>query len=272
TALCYYNYKDPHWNNMADSNGCSAGNCLEEAILQGFFELVERDSVAIWWYNRLSRPAVDLDSFSLPYISTLQNEYKKVNRELWALDITTDFGIPTFAAISKINDGGEEMILFGFGAHFDAKVALLRAFTELNQVTSNSSFWEETDTVHDKQEQTDKEILRNWLKNATVENQPYLRKNGPLKEAKEYLPWESSDLLEEILRCQKMVEELGMEFLVLDQTRPDIGLSVVRVIVPGLRHFWTRFAPGRLYDVPVKMGWLSKPNAESELNPISMFL
>jgi ribosomal protein S12 methylthiotransferase accessory factor len=35
---------------------------LEEAIVQGFFELVERDSTAIWWYNRLRRPAIRLDN------------------------------------------------------------------------------------------------------------------------------------------------------------------------------------------------------------------
>jgi len=58
-----------------------------------------------------------------------------------------------------------------------------------------------------------------------------------------------------------------MEFLVLDQTRPDIGMPVVRVIVPGLRHFWPRFAPGRLYDVPVRMGHRDRPLAESDLNP-----
>jgi ribosomal protein S12 methylthiotransferase accessory factor len=41
----------------ADSNGNAAGNTLEEAtILQGFVELIERDSVALWWYNRLRRP------------------------------------------------------------------------------------------------------------------------------------------------------------------------------------------------------------------------
>ena len=58
-----------------------------------------------------------------------------------------------------------------------------------------------------------------------------------------------------------------MEFLVLDQTRPDIGMPVVRVIVPGLRHFWARFAPGRLYDVPVGMGRRKRPLSEADLNP-----
>jgi hypothetical protein len=53
---------------------------------------------------------------------------------------------------------------------------------------------------------------------------------------------------------------------VLDQTRPDTGLHVVKVFVPGLRHFWPRLAPGRLYDVPVGMGWLAKPLTEDQLN------
>jgi ribosomal protein S12 methylthiotransferase accessory factor len=59
--------------------------------------------------------------------------------------------------------------------------------------------------------------------------------------------------------------------LVLDQTRPDVEMPVAKVIVPGLRHFWARFAPGRLYEVPVAMGWLERPTTEEELNPIPIF-
>ncbi len=70
----------------------------------------------------------------------------------------------------------------------------------------------------------------------------------------------------------EIAAQQGMETLVLDQTRPDIGMNVVKVIVPGLRHFWPQLGAGRLYDVPVKMGWLSAPLTEEELNPIPMFL
>jgi ribosomal protein S12 methylthiotransferase accessory factor len=63
-----------------------------------------------------------------------------------------------------------------------------------------------------------------------------------------------------------------MEILVLDQTRPDIDLPVVKVIVPGMRHFWARFAPGRLFDVPVRMGRQSTPTQYADLNPYPMFL
>jgi ribosomal protein S12 methylthiotransferase accessory factor len=59
---------------------------------------------------------------------------------------------------------------------------------------------------------------------------------------------------------------------VLDQTRPDIGLPVAKVIVPGMRHFWARLGPGRLFDVPVEMGWLPAPLREDDLNPVAMFI
>ena len=71
-----------------------------------------------------------------------------------------------------------------------------------------------------------------------------------------------------ILIVTHQAERTGLDFLVLDQTRTDIEAPVVRVIVPGLRHFYRRFAPGRLYDVPVKLGWLERPRPEDELNPI----
>ena len=62
-----------------------------------------------------------------------------------------------------------------------------------------------------------------------------------------------------------------MDLLVLDQTRPDIGLNVVKVIVPQLCHFWRRLGKERLYDLPVKMGWLPRRLTEGELNPFSVF-
>jgi oxazoline/thiazoline synthase len=76
------------------------------------------------------------------------------------------------------------------------------------------------------------------------------------------------DTREQVMACVNLVKQAGLDFLVLDQTRPDIEVPVVRVIVPGLRHFYRRFAPGRLYDVPVKLRWRDRPMPESELNPV----
>ena len=75
------------------------------------------------------------------------------------------------------------------------------------------------------------------------------------------------DKRDQVTACVGLAKRAGLDFLVLDQTRPDIEVPVVRVIVPGLRHFYRRFAPGRLYDVPVKLGLLDRPRLENELTP-----
>ena len=64
-------------------NGCAAGNTLEEAIVQGFLELVERDAYAIWWYNRLQRPELDLGQFDDFYVRDLQKQLAHTGRRLW---------------------------------------------------------------------------------------------------------------------------------------------------------------------------------------------
>jgi ribosomal protein S12 methylthiotransferase accessory factor len=77
----------------------------------------------------------------------------------------------------------------------------------------------------------------------------------------------SGDIAVALETCMNAIEQQGIELLVLDQTRPDIGLPVVKVLAPGLRHFWPRFGPGRLYDVPVALGRLERARGEHELNP-----
>ncbi len=273
TAYCYFAYPgiDQEPDCSSCSNGNAAGNTREEAILQGFLELVERDSVAIWWYNRLIRPKVDLDSFDDLYLLRVRGYLANLGRELWVLDLTSDLGIPVFAALSRCVDQRIEKILFGFGAHFDPKLAVLRAVSELMQM---SAWLFEIDRPGTSSNTIDDPETLHWLETATLISQPYLAPDTVAlnKKASDFSRAWTDDLLDDVLACQSIVEQHGMEMLVLDQTRRDIGLPVVKVIVPGLRHFWARFGSGRLYDVPVQMGWLSKPLKEEQLNPIPLFV
>ena len=76
------------------------------------------------------------------------------------------------------------------------------------------------------------------------------------------------DASEQVNACVRLAKQASLDFLVLDQACPDSEVSVVRVIVPGLRHFYRRFGRGRLYDVPIKLGLRDRPLKENELNPI----
>lgn len=272
TAYLYYGYplEKGEIHSWADSNGNAAGASLEDAVLQGFLELVERESVAYWWYNRLRRPAVDMHSFGDTWLDRCMEFYGSVGRDIWALDLTADFGIPAFTVISRRTDKPVEDILMAFGAHYDPHVAMLRAMTELNQfitavldVRPDGSGY----AYHD-------EFQLAWWHQATVREHEYLLPDPgqPARRLADFDYRPRADLLDDVLDAQRQVEERGLEMLVLDQTRPDIGLPVVKVIVPGMRHFWTRFGPGRLYDVPVTLGWLTAPTPEDQLNPVPMFL
>ena len=253
-----------------DSNGCAAGNTLEEAILQGFLELVERDAFACWWYNRARVPEVDLESFGDPFLSASREYYARVNRDVWMLDVTHDLGIPVFIGVSQRKDKDSEDILYSAGSHLDPKIAALRAMCELNQyldgvkaanADGTGYMYDDPETVH-------------WWMTAKLEDHPYLMPapGAPLRGAADYPLTDTEDARDDVEFCRKLVEGKGMEFLVLDQTRPDLGIPVAKVIVPGMRHFWARFAPGRIYDVPVEVGWLERPLAETELNPTHVFI
>jgi bacteriocin biosynthesis cyclodehydratase domain-containing protein len=255
TGLLYFFYGAGY---QADSNGCAAGNTLEEAIVQGFLELVERDAYAIWWYNRLQRRELHLDQFDDSYIRDLQTQLAEAGRRLWVLDVGSDLAIPAFVAITHWIQNGRENIQFGSGAHFDARIALLRAVTELNQFLSIGLMGGGTGE-------------RSSLDGSTpfrLQDHPFLTpSDNPTIRLSADSKFGRLNSHEQAIACVRAAKQAGLDFLVLNQTRPDIDVPVVRVIVPGLRHFYRRFAPGRLYDVPVKLGLRGRPLREEELNP-----
>jgi oxazoline/thiazoline synthase len=258
TSLMYFFYEGPGQMH-ADSNGCAAGNTLEEAIVQGFLELVERDSYAIWWYNRLQLAELDISQLDDAYVRELRTQLAETGRKLWVLDITHDLGIPSYVALSHSQENGEDFVEFGSGSHFDARIALLRALTELNQFLSIGLMG-----MRD-QGSLSEDGTGPWR----LDEHPYLLPNGrPSSQADFGSKFGVLDKREQVMACVNLAKREGLDFLALDQTRPDIEVPVARVIVPGLRHFYRRFAPGRLYDVPVKLGWIDRSVRESDLNPL----
>jgi ribosomal protein S12 methylthiotransferase accessory factor len=204
-------------------------------------------------------PEIDLKQFDDSYIRDLQTQLADSGRRLWVLDVTSDLGVPTFVAILHWMQNGQENIEFGSGAHFDNRIAVLRALTELNQFLSiglmgggsgEKSSLDGTTPLYLKEHPF---LVPNGK---PAMNPRALAKFGPLDNTRE-----------QVDACVNIASRAGLDFLVLNQTRPDVGVPVVRVIAPGLRHFYRRFAPGRLYDVPIKLGLLDRPLLENELTP-----
>ncbi|MEO8903484.1 MAG: TOMM precursor leader peptide-binding protein [Polyangiaceae bacterium] len=235
-------------------NGVAAGTCLEEAVLQGLLELVERDAAAIWWYNELPRPAVDLQSFGEPYFQALVDDYTRLGWKVWVLDLTHDLDIPSAVAIAQ--DLAADRFSIGFGCHLEPRLAVQRALTELNQVFDSAGTrkapWD-----------LDRLVSRRYL---------FPDRDVPLVQAAQFPRAEHADLAADIEHCVRRLSRAGLEVVVADKTRPDLGICVAQVMVPGLRHFWPRFAPGRLYEVPQQLGWSERRRSEPELNRVPLFV
>ena len=234
---------------IADSNGCAAGLTMGDAIVRGFLELVERDACAIWWYNRLRRPEIDTNSFDDPYFAATRDALREHGRTLKVFDLTHDLGIPVVAAVSWRTSDAKGLRL-GLGARFDHCGAITQALGELNQLVFANDESVTSDPVPDH------------LSAATS-----VPRILPGRSGKPSLT-EDSSFLE---FCVEHLGQRGLEMLVLDQTEPKAQSRVARVVVPGLRCTGARFAPGRLYDVPVALGWRQDAAAQREFESAPAF-
>ncbi|CAN5898172.1 TOMM precursor leader peptide-binding protein [soil metagenome] len=270
TRFCYYEYVDAEAcggtdNRFCDanSNGCASGSTIEEAILQGFLELVERDACALWWYNRLERPAFDLQALDNAFVRRVEAYCARQKRGLHVIDVTTDFGIPAAIAISFNRDDGAGIVL-GLGAHLDVDVAISRAVAELNQMLGLEAG---ALPRRPPSAEAEESPLLKWTRTHTLQTEPYCRPAG-LVSARRYAKPRLDDLKQAVEHCARIVADRGHEMIVLDCSRSEIDFAVARVTVPGMRHFWARLGDGRLYRTPVERGWLDRALREDELNPV----
>jgi ribosomal protein S12 methylthiotransferase accessory factor len=261
-GACFLRYAPPEpriiFPNL--TTGYAAAPTADEATLRGFLELVEHDAIALWWFNRCRRPAIDIDNINDDDLNRARAYLNGRGRSFHVLDITTDFGIPVVVAVSATVEG--EAILFGMAADFDLLHAVKRAVAELFQLLGPGHYWSRSSMLEHYQLPTDRQA---WVFGANLENQQYVLPEGvsscvpapPLAHS-------VSDRLEQCIRAAARV---GTEILVCDVTRPDVGTPVVKVIAPGLRTSWAQLGPGRLYKAPVALGWQARVLAEEELNP-----
>lgn len=260
TAYLYHDYPvDPDRPVcITDSSGCAAGRTIAGAALCGLLELVERDSVALWWYRRAPRRAIDLESLDDAHYRELSDHYRAMGREYWVLDVTSDLAIPACVAVTRCTSGSERVLL-GCAADLDPHAAVARAVQEMHQMVVTLATVLDTGLVAPE--------LAKWLTEGRVTDERFLAPSAAAAIEIDAPAVRLTGDVADFDRARHAVERCGLEVLVLDQSRPDVGLPVVRVIAPGLRHLRPRFAPGRLFDAPVAAGGLCDTNDESQLNP-----
>ena len=239
---------------ICDSNGLAAGTTRPEAERAAVLELVERDAVAIWWYNRCPRPPVPLATLDTAGGAALRRWFERRDRQTHLLDLTHDLRIPVVAAISADPSGGN--IAYGFAAKMHVAEAAVSATLEMMQCEISLRLAAQREALVGAAEGPAGRYLT-WSRSAEFGRLPHLLPDPDAPRTGPGPP--DADPV-------TVVAQRGPHpvlFVGLDQ--PDDPLRVVRAIVPGLRPWRPRFAPGRLFDVPQALGWPHTPIDETKV-------
>lgn len=213
------------------TNGLASGGTLAEATLQALFEAVERDAVARWHASAFAARAagcVDPASVAGPASRWLLERFAAAGVAVQIWDATTAIGLPVFVALAAEADGvaGVEPEL-GAGCHIAADVALARALAEAAQARLTRISGARDDFPPDS-----------FAPAARAERHAAaqrLRRMRPARPMRDDRGGDSTEAeLEEALR--RLAAAGHAQVARVDLTRPDIGIAVARVIVPGLHN------------------------------------
>ena len=264
-ALFRYTPSPPAINPFSyfHTNGLASGNVMEEAVCHALCEVIERDAMSLADLRASAIPFhilrtivhslnaaafsvspilsdrfvddpsifpdVDIEEINFEPVKSLVEKFRQAGISLMVKDITSDIGIPTFNASSVewiSHDYG--YLAEGHGTHPDARIALLRAITEVSQTRAANIQGARDDLRKIKYNDENTDDRRAWQ---------FLRSTKKIKFS-EVPTFFNEDILDDINLILYRLKNVGLnQVIIVDLTNQDIGIPVVRAIVPGLETF-----------------------------------
>jgi len=264
------------------STGAACGNTIEEAILSGIYEVVERDAFMIWWLNKLKMPRIDLSTVKNRENTELIAFFSTNEFQLEVVNITTDIKIPTFVSMLINKMGNEPLFILSANTCLDPNMCLLGAMEELFQGYNSVmrtfkeyknypyiSQFNDVKTSNDhillytrKEPILNLDFVLNFVENAYIQDFNEIENNS------------SENVLGDIKTCVEIFKKKDIDILIVDITKSDVaeaGFSVVKVIIPGMQplnidHNYPYLGIKRLYEVPKILGYTQHTTREDDLN------
>ena len=208
----------------SDSNGIASGNNLEEAIFHGIMEVIERDALSYVEIKKDAgkRIAIEEDD---GLIFELKERFNSQGIETYFWYIPTDVGFPTVALALDSPEKNPNLLVYGAGTHSDPKIAAIRAITEAAQSRLMQIVKGSGSTPVDYEIM--KRMNRHWFETKDRDRDKEAVKLSELPAlATDTIDGDIKIALEQLRAIEKRV-------IVVDLTRKEIGIPVVRVIIPG---------------------------------------
>ena len=214
----------------SNTNGLASGNILEEAILHGIFEVIERDAWSIFELTHKNYSQISLDTIKSDIINESIEKFTSKGINIKLMDFTADIKIPTIAASADdtvTKDAG--LLTLGIGTHLDPEVAILRALTEVAQSRATQINGAREDTVRaDFAREAGYERMKRINKFYFKQEEEQINLADIENKSTTSI---SKDL--DIVKDELISNDIK-HILYHDLTRPELDVSVVRVIIPEM--------------------------------------
>jgi YcaO-like protein with predicted kinase domain len=217
----------------ASSIGLAGGNHLAEAASHAICEVVEWEA---WWHfwrlteeDRQDR-RIDLDTVDHPHCRALLGRCERAGVAVAVWDMTSPVGLAAFCCVLAERHPDPDRRLYtalGSGCHLARHIAFQRALTEAAQSRLTA--------ISGARDDTPRWEYRRLLDPAVIERER-ARAAVPGSRSFARVPSREAEVFEDDLQWElELLRRAGAErVVVLDLTLPEIGIPVVRVIVPGM--------------------------------------
>ncbi len=213
-----------------NTNGLASGNNLEEAILHGIFEVIERDAWSIFELTHKNSAQIDLNSINSEIITQILSKYQENGINIKLMDLTADVNVCTIAASADdtvLKDAG--LLSLGIGTHLNPEISILRALTEVAQSRATQIQGAREDTVR-----------ADFARKAGYErmkgiNSYYFEDEDDKISFSDIKDKSTNSINQDIEIVKDELKENGLDkVLYTNLTRPELGVSVVRVVIPTM--------------------------------------
>ena len=211
-------------------NGPSAGNCVEEAVVQGICELIERHVSSLISLKRLNTPAINTDSVTDSLSLEMIGKYKKAGVDLYITDFSLDTGIPSVGVLAHDPSTFPEKseLVWTAGTTPDPQKALSRALTEVAQLAGDFN--------------TSANYVASGLpKYSHIEEADYVMHPARQIDITQLPDLSNDNIKVEAENCISALLRNDMEVILINTMHQKLGIPAFYAIIPGA-HFRERAA------------------------------
>lgn len=254
------------------STGCATHSSLHQAIINGLSEVIERDSIALTWLQRIPWPKLEIDVED-PRLEPFLDRYRRSHVETHFFDATTDTGVPTFYSVDVTPNNrvlGQLVMCNTSLDPIDSVAKMLRESAS-SRIAMQSS--------RDLPEHVDEftSVFHGAKYMGTPEQRPafdFLLNSTETRRLSEIESLVRENPEAELREMVQRLAAIDAEVIVVELTTEEAraaGFRVVRVIVPELMplsfvHTARYLAHPRLYSLPAKLGYPVADDAH--INPL----